>query len=313
MFRYPFASTLSTTSGLKKRMDYSLVLKGIGYLPYGLSAELAFWRGKALLHDHSEVFKEIKENLRTVFTDWDDQRLFLEAKKIFEYASLEEAEGARIALKRGKYLEKWVKISGLEHLHQAVSMGKGVIITFLHMGSFASVLCRLGQILPVPIHAIAWPYQECSCPVFRSFIHKKVEGMRGFMKGRFFFVGQIPVKELYSALDHNEMLVILIDAPIGKSARVEVNFLKKKGRFPLSAFKIAARKGIPVLPIAVYRKDGDLTIRADILTPHSVESLADCQRVFQSVLSDLENYIYRYPAQFFYWTSPTSWRTIDKI
>ena len=68
MFRYPFASTLSTTSGLKKRMDYSVVLKGLGYFPYSLSAELAFGRGKALLHDHSEVFEKIKENLKTVIT-----------------------------------------------------------------------------------------------------------------------------------------------------------------------------------------------------------------------------------------------------
>ena len=310
---YPFASNLNTRSRIKKSLDYSVFLRTIARLPYPLMAQFAFWRGRAMAQNEGDAFNAIMRNMASVFPEWDGDIVRHETLRLFEYASLEDAEGARIALRDGEYLERFVAIDGAENLKLALSKGKGAIITYLHMGSFGSVSCRLGMHLEQRIYSIAWPYQTCPCPVYRSFIHRKISGINFFLRGGFFFVGRISPQELYQVLARNDIIIILIDAPLGRSKLEAVNFLGRTVHLPLSAFKLAAKTNTALVPIGVFRENNDLTIRAKVLEPRFVPSKEKAKRIFQEVLKELETFIIEYPSQFFYWTSSTSWKTLDVL
>ncbi|OCC14273.1 lipid A biosynthesis lauroyl acyltransferase [Dissulfuribacter thermophilus] len=311
-FRYPYISVDLEKPTTKKFFDYTLFLNAIAKLPYNKMIRLAFWRGRGFAETYKSSLELIKENLSTYYGRKKTSS-FLDkvANDIFLYSSLEEAEGARIAQRRDDYFEKWIDINGISNLEGAVSRGKGVILAFTHYGSYASVICKLGQMFSQPIHGVAWPYETHPCPIFRNFIHRKVEGMRHFMKGDFFFVGKINPRRLYSALNRNEMIVILIDAPLGSSYKIPINFLARKINLPISAFKIALRTGAAIVPIAVYRADEGKKIVADILPYNEIHEQQQIQPLFQSIMMEFEKYIEKNPSQFFYWTSPMSWKTIN--
>lgn len=312
--RYPFVSSPIDKTTTLKKIDYGLFLNAIAKLPYDKMIRLAFWRGRRFTEIYKSSLDLIKENLVAYYKKrMDDSFLNEVANDIFLYSSLEEAEGARIAQRKDDYFEKWIHINGIFNLERAVSRGRGVILAFAHCGSFASILCKLGQIFSRPIHAIAWPYEAHPCPIFRKFIHRKVEGMRYFMGGEFFFVGRINARTIYSTLDRNEMVVILIDAPLGSSYKIPIHFMDRKVRLPISAFKIALRTQASIVPIAVYRDEDGRKIVADILPHMEIFGQQQIESSFQSIMTAFENYVDKNPSQFFYWTSPMSWKTIHNF
>jgi len=151
-------------------------------------------------------------------------------RMMFEFFRLPHME--REALLRS------VEVEGREHLEQAVSRGRGVIITCCHVGNWelaAVVLAHWGYTL----HAVAgvqltrWLTPAVRETKIELAIHT-VAPEDGFRK-------------LWRALEHNDLVALMVDGDVYNHG-VPVEFFGREMRFPAGPGVLAQRTGALVLP-----------------------------------------------------------------
>ncbi len=307
-----FASSLNDNTSFKKKLDYLYFLPYLAKRNYKSSSKIAAKRGEYLSEKFELIKNNMLENISKVLNI--DKK---EAEKIavntFKEASIEELDAMILSEKNKDFLKNQVVLKNEHYVKEALNCGKGVFLAMVHAGSFASVMCKIISIFnDVSMESIAWSYKTAPCPVTRTFLHKKIEGMKYLLNGDFFFVGEMNPKKLYSALAKNNIIAIVVDSPLGKTKLLEVKYLNNTVRFPYSVIKMAHKTGAMILPLSVHREQDSYKIVGSFSKPFSVHN-NNYHEYFQNLLSTLEKNIFSHPESFFYWTSPTNWGTINKL
>ena len=136
-----------------------------------------------------------------------------------------------------EHLLRSVEVEGREHLEQAVSRGRGVIITCCHVGNWelaAVVLAHWGYTL----HAVAgvqltrWLTPAVRETKTELAIHT-VAPEDGFRK-------------LWRALEHNDLVALMVDGDV-YSHGVPVEFFGREFRFPAGPGVLAQRTGALII------------------------------------------------------------------
>ncbi len=190
-------------------------------------------------------------------------------------------------------LKKRVAFEGEQHLKQALSAGKGVILVSAHFGNFPLMLIKFG-LEGYTVSGIMRPMRD-----------KRVEDF--FLKKRH----RLNVKTIYSqprttcvnnsiaALRRNELIFIPIDQNFG-TAGVFVDFFGRKAATATGPVVLAQRTKAALLPCFMVRQPDD-THKIIFEPPIQVEEGSDPQETIriniQRLTNIIEVYIRRYPLE----------------
>ncbi len=307
---YPIASGPFENNFFKKFFDYNIELRFFSKISYKASCKASYLRGLKISEKFKDDLKVMQNNIAKLLGKDSDSALKI-AKEVFAFASMEEMDAVRIGLKHDSFIRDCVVIENIEYIDNVIKKGTGGIIALMHEGSFASVLCKLGYTYRFNVNALAWPYFEVECPVFRNFLERKINGMCDYMNGEFFYVGYINVKKFYSKIINKELIAIVLDSPLGNSAKTQVNFLGLTFDYPFTALKIALKTKCPLIPVFTIRDKNDFKIKAKVFEPIYIKKKEEIPEKMQLFFTTLEKELIKYPHEFFYWTSPTCWNRLN--
>jgi KDO2-lipid IV(A) lauroyltransferase len=200
------------------------------------------------------------------------------------YADLMQLPSARIEAMR-----PLLKVTGLENLDAARSLGRGVLAVSCHMGSYEVVSAIWAATLaPVSFFAeelepralFEW-YRDTRARLGISVLTLDMGGIR----------------KVLQALREQEMVITAIDRDITETGYL-MPFFGKLAPIPLGPASIALRLGTPLLPVCVYRLPDD-TYMAEA-APHvfakpTGNPRADQVRATQELLRQIEGFIRQHP------------------
>ena len=184
-----------------------------------------------------------------------------------------------------------LKVTGLENLDAARSLGRGVLAVSCHMGSYEVVSAIWAATLaPVSFFAeelepralFEW-YRDTRARLGISVLTLDMGGIR----------------KVLQALREQEMVITAIDRDITETGYL-MPFFGKLAPIPLGPASIALRLGTPLLPVCVYRLPDD-TYMAEA-APHvfakpTGNPRADQVRATQELLRQIEGFIRQHPEQ----------------
>jgi len=199
-------------------------------------------------------------------------------------------EALRLPVVPRDQLNNLVTAEGLEHLHQALSGGKGAILALPHTGNWdmaGAWLAARDLTVTVVVEDLEPP--ELS-KWFREF--RQSLGLNVIVNNP--NVGS----QLLAALRRNEVLGLICDRDVDGSGG-NFKFFGEATKLPKGPATLALRSGAPLLPAAVFEAGrGQVAV---ILPPMDVERVGrlavDVDRVTQDLTSRLESLIRRAPEQ----------------
>ena len=300
MIKYPFSYDIDNPSEIRRFLDYNLGLKIATILPERIGFKIATERGIQQYFCNENIRREIEEDLIKFFDREKAQKI---CKFNFIYQSIEEFFATKIAQKNDKFIINHCNIKNEKYLKNE----KRGIFILIHEGHFIIGLCFISIKFNLIMNSIAWPYFDAESRVLRNFLKAKIDGMKFFTRGKFFFVGHINPKELYECLDREEFLTIAVDSPLGKSAKIEINFFGKRN-YPYTAFKLAYKKGLPIFPLFFRFNFNEKIVNIEVMDPILINEKEEISLKMQGFFKEMEKRILDYPEEYFYFTSPSSWR-----
>ena len=181
-----------------------------------------------------------------------------------------------------------VEYDGEERVRQALTAGRGVILSSGHFGFWELQGIAHPLVLP-PMHVVARPLDN---PV----LHRWLEDTRT-ATGNSVIYRRGAVRRILRALEHNECVAIVIDQHIQNSDAITVDFFNRPASTTNALAALALRTGAPVIPVFALPLPGG---RFRMLYDHPVEPPAadapDPIRDYTQRCTDvLEMYVRRYP------------------
>src|SRR6184192_625647 len=192
------------------------------------------------------------------------------------YADLMQLPSARIEAMR-----PLLKVTGLENLDAARSLGRGVLAVSCHMGSYEVVSAIWAATL---------------APV--SFFAEELEP-RALFEISVLTLDMGGIRKVLQALREQEMVITAIDRDITETGYL-MPFFGKLAPIPLGPASIALRLGTPLFPVCVYRLPDD-TYMAEgtplVFATSTGNARADQVRATEQLLRRIEQFIQRHPEQ----------------
>jgi KDO2-lipid IV(A) lauroyltransferase len=184
-------------------------------------------------------------------------------------------------------------VVGYEHLLEARRAGRGVILALPHLGGWEWSAFWLTRVERVPVTAVVEPLHPPE--LFEWFVSfRRALGMTIVP------LGPDAARQVLSALRRNEVVCLLTDRDLAGNG-VDVSFFGERTTLPAGPATLALRSGAPVLPTAVYFKDGEEGVRGVVRPPLDATRRGrlrdDVARVTQDLATALEDLIRAAPEQ----------------
>lgn len=260
-------------------------------LPRGLAYALAIVVARVAYRTAGRARAALEENLRAALPEASPREIRDVCWRNFRnhskaYADLMQLPRARVAS-----LRPLLHIEGQEHLEAALGRGKGVLVVSAHMGSWevASAIWS-ASIAPVSLFAeelepralYDW-YRTTRARLGISVLPLNRHGLR----------------QVLQALEQGEMVVTAVDRDILGTGLV-MSFFGRRARIPDGPAAIALRRGVPLLPVCVYRLPDD-TFQAvgypPIVAEPTGDRRADERRITELLVRHMERIIREHPDQ----------------
>jgi KDO2-lipid IV(A) lauroyltransferase len=167
--------------------------------------------------------------------------------------------------------------------------GRGIIVTIPHIGNNEAAAAGLVQ-MGLPISGLA---DDSAFPELLELLTRQREawGVRTIYWKN--------IREIFSVLRRGEILVLLIDWGY-RGDGIPVRLFGRWTTLPAGPATLAARTGVPILPVAVRRtSDGRYRLTHDALIEPASTTPADIQRATQLVADALERAIAEAPEQWY--------------
>lgn len=230
---------------------------------------------------YGKVDKETKRAARTVLRDF--------AKYLVEFL--------RFSRVGREYIKRDVKVEGLENLNQALEAKKGVIIVSAHLGNWelgAALFAQLGY----PMYVIALAHKDNN--VNKFFINQRaITGVKNITLGG-------SVRRSLARLKENAMIALLCDRDFSNNA-IPATFFGKTAFLPIGSGLFAVKSGCALVPVFVVRQKDD---RHKVIIDKAIEynltgdKRRDIKDIVQKVAGVMEDYVRRYPEQWFMFGNP---------
>ena len=197
-----------------------------------------------------------RENLRHAFPEMPDTELEDLLKKIFNHLGVSFVDMLRLDLFSGQRdMDRYFTFEGVEHLHEALKLGRGGIMLSGHVGFWEAGAFFLPQ-LGIQAGFVAKPMRN---PLVDAYLAR----MRA-SSGCYLINSRKGARRIIKALQQNHLVGILMDQHRSQREAVKVPFFGRPAYTTPIVAQIAMKRQTPIVPIFVYRKDdGRYTVRIE--------------------------------------------------
>ncbi|HLT95484.1 MAG TPA: phosphatidylinositol mannoside acyltransferase [Acidimicrobiia bacterium] len=170
------------------------------------------------------------------------------AREVFRHYGRYWAESFWVRTRHFDMLWSTMEVDGTDNLKDSLAQGKGVIVVLPHLGNweFASLIARHHGI---PLVAVA--ERLANRKITEWFTRQRnMFGIEIILTGR----GNVR-NRLRESLAEGKLVCLLSDRDLSGRG-IEVEFFGEKTTLPAGPVVLARATGAPVLPVAIYFKDG---------------------------------------------------------
>jgi lauroyl/myristoyl acyltransferase len=146
-------------------------------------------------------------------------------------------------------VRRMVEWEGIEHIHQARTQGRGVIVVTPHFGNW-DIAAAATTALGLPLTAVTENYGSTD-------LNRRVIESRRRIGIKVVPLGVTAGKAVVNALRHNELVALVCDLPPREGRSVRVRILGQDAVVPAGPALLALRTGAPVLPFVCRRLEDD--------------------------------------------------------
>lgn len=231
-------------------------------------------------------------NLRAVLNIDDDLMLRRLAKNTFINFAKYLVDFFRFSKLNKKYIESNIRMIGKNNLDEALRRGKGVIALSAHIGNYelgGAIVALLGY----PLNAVALDHKN---KLVNNFFIKQ----RRTAKMNVIPMGAA-LKKCYECLTKGEMLALLGDRDFTNHG-IHVKFFGRDSLIPKGPAALSLRTDASIVPTFIVRLPDDtfqFIFEKPIFYSASGNSDEDVQRILESCIKVIEEYVKRYPSQWF--------------
>ncbi|MFA6142444.1 MAG: lysophospholipid acyltransferase family protein [Candidatus Omnitrophota bacterium] len=214
------------------------------------------------------------------------------ARQVFRNFAKYLVDFFRFSIIDKNYIDKFVRIEGLNNIDEALSKGKGVIALSAHIGNWelgGSVISLAGY----PLSAVVLTHKHKKVNEF--FRRQRLAGMVKPIE-----IG-MTLKECYRVLKNNKILALMGDRDFTGSG-FRIKFFGHDALIPKGPAAFSYRIGSAIVPSFMIREDDDtfrLIFEKPIYPDRSIEEAASTRQLTEQYLSVVESYIRARPAQWY--------------
>jgi len=192
----------------------------------------------------------------------------------------------RVYFLGGKMSRFDVRVIGIEELHHAMDLGRGVLLIGAHVGSFdalrAASTLRPDVTVRVVLDAEHSPALSAILEQLNPVIAAGIINPR---KG-----GTAVALEIGAALNQGALVTMLGDRGRPENATASVRFLGQTAEFPTAPWQIAAALHVPIVLCAgLYRGGNRYDLHFEMLTEHLQIDRTQRQQQLREVVQDFAN------------------------
>jgi KDO2-lipid IV(A) lauroyltransferase len=251
--------------------------------------------------------------LRIAFPDLSENAARRHARRAAQNLGMTFCESLHLGAATKEDVRDYATIEGLEHLQQAYSGGKGVVLLTAHFGNWEILAARLAQ--EFPFSAMARPNSNAGVEGHVEQVRRKA-GIKVISKWE-------SARPAVRALRAGEVLCLLPDQRAGKGEGLLLPMFGRVTRFYSSVAQLAMLSGAPVVPAFGVRREPWLSDgRIVVCIEPGLHLKADAERLdlsrddavregTQRVIGELEKVIRTHPDQ--WWWLHRRWREADAI
>jgi KDO2-lipid IV(A) lauroyltransferase len=202
-----------------------------------------------------------------------------------------------------KYIEKNVRIEGREHLDNALSRGRGVLMFQAHFGAFQMTMPAIGYsgytMNQISASASVWKEESASEAQKRMF---DIKARNEYTLPVKHISVTSSLRPLFNALKTNEIVGITVDGGGGKKV-VPIRFLGREASFQTGAPDIAVSTGAEIVPAFIVT-ERNMKHRLIMHEPIGFDPLLgkeeNRESILQAFASLLEGHVYEHPEHYGY-------------
>jgi Kdo2-lipid IVA lauroyltransferase/acyltransferase len=262
-------------------------------LPRG--AALAMGRGIGdLLFDGIRIRRSVcLDNLRSAFPEKTDRETRRIARACYRNFAQTAVESARFPNLTKEEIVGLGEIRGRKHVEWVAAQGRGGILLTGHFGNWEWG----GALLP----ALGYPTQVVVGEQHNQRVGALMDRVRR-ASGVGVLSAEKDLRGIIAALGRGDLVAIVADQDAGRDG-IFVDFLGRSASTAVGPVRLARRFGVPILPgFALRLPDGRyrLELRAPILVPPDQPEQEVVQAYTEIWSRMLEEYVRRYPEQWFW-------------
>jgi KDO2-lipid IV(A) lauroyltransferase len=188
-------------------------------------------------------------------------------------------------------LERTITVHGIEHLDNALKLGKGVIMISAHMGNF-SIVAQLGAARNYDTSVVA---EDIEPPLLYDYVNN----LRGHFGLKMLMLGGWDLLTFYLMIRNFEVMLLAVDRDVNDEG-MPVPFFGALADMPHGAVALALRTGAALLPGYTLRLPNNSSV-VIIEEPLQLERTGDRDEDVRinmlKVAQTLEKYILKAPDQ----------------
>ncbi len=259
------------------------LLRLIALLPFSATIKLGRVLGRTLYHASPKRREVARINIKLCFPKLPDEEQENLIKQHFESLGASLIEIALSWWKKDTVIKPLAEIKGLEHLHEAIKQGNGVILLSGHFNSLEFGLRLLAANVEYPIYAV---YQSNANPLLEQIITRN----RGRNAG-----GMISHKDIRKMIRHLKQNRVVWYAPDqgyrGKYSEI-VPFFGIPSASNTATPRLAKISQAAVIPFFVQQKSDfsgyNLTLHPPIKNFPTDDPIADTQHYHEILQQEIQ-------------------------
>jgi len=282
---------------LKYLFEYGLFL-ALAFLARTLPRVTALRLGERL-GDWSRLVqkKRVKtaaENLQRAYPEKTAEKIDRDVRAVFRHLGVSGIEMLRLDLFKGQAdLDRYFSFNGLEHLRQAHSLNRGVLLLTGHIGFW-----EVGTYF---LPALGFPSDFVAKRMKNPYVDRYFEKLREAGGGHC-LESKKGARRILRSLNENHIVAVLLDQHIIRREAVAVPFFGRQAWTTPIIAQIAMKQGTPVIPI-YSRRTADFRYEIYIEPPIFFENDPDPEAVVRNtalLTANIEQAVRRNPTQWFW-------------
>lgn len=270
------------------RVGYFLAMT----LPLKASYAIACFIADIWYYLSSADRRSVIDNLRVVTGKDDETVLRGMAREVFRNFGKYLVDFFRFSKIDSAYLDRYIKVEGIENVDKALAKGKGAIALSAHIGNWELGGFTL-SLLRHPMMAVVLTHKNKMVNDFFT-RQRKVSKLIPVEIG-------LSLRGCYETLKSNGILALLGDRDFSKNG-LPINFFGKDTMMPKGPAVLSARLGSEIVPSFMVREKDD-TFRMIFEPPISLPTAADedsrVGEIMRRYVPVIEKYIRQYPTQWY--------------